>query len=292
MSSFAAKDFNANRYANLRPTYPKKFYEILSAYHQGPKELVVDVGCGPGTATFQLAEHLSFNKIIGTDFSTAMIESAEERRKKDTVKYKKMMFQQSPGESFGFLAEKANKQKCDMITAVECVHYFDIDAFQKAVAANLRKDGTISIWGYGDFFFPNFPKLNVELEQLIFSNNMLGPFWKQPGRMLASTMLKDVHFDERWFKDIEEVYFEEKDLKDKNPDSVPLYLSERLPFCILKEYLKTWSAYHSWKTAHPFPQEDVIDLFEKRAKALYPELNDNSELRITWNTFWMFARRK
>lgn len=114
---------------------------------------MVDVGCGPGTATLQLAEHSSFSNVIGTDFSASMIESAEACRRQDALKFEKVVFHQSPGESFEFLGEKANKQKCDMITAVECIHYFDIDAFQNEVGANLRKDGTIAIWGYGDFFF-------------------------------------------------------------------------------------------------------------------------------------------
>lgn len=121
---------------------------------------------------------------------------------------------------------------------------------------------------------------------------MLGPFWKQPGRTLASTMLKDVHFNDRLFKDAEEVYFGEKALKGQNPETVPLYLSARLPLYGIKEYMKTWSGYHSWKSANPNSKEDVMDVFVRRAKSVYPELRDDFELQITWETFWMFARRK
>lgn len=107
---------------------------------------------------------------------------------------------------------------------------------------------------------------------LIFGDDMLGSFWKQPGRTLASTMLKDVHFNDRLFKDTEEVYFGEKALKGQNPETAPMYLSTRLPLYGIKEYMKTWSSYYSWKGANPDSKEDVMDVFIRHARSIYSEL--------------------
>lgn len=107
---------------------------------------------------------------------------------------------------------------------------------------------------------------------LIFGDDMLGSFWKQPGRTLASTMLKDVHFNDRLFKDTEEVYFGEKALKGQNPETAPMYLSTRLPLYGIKEYMKTWSSYYSWKSANPDSKEDVMDVFIRHARSIYSEL--------------------
>ena len=122
MSAFAANDFNAQRYANLRPTYPDEFYQLLNDYHQGRRTLAIDVGCGPGIATFQLADNLTnFQKIIGTDISPSMIETARANNSKrftDNIE-----FVEAPGESFEFLGSGANEGKVDMITGSESVHY-------------------------------------------------------------------------------------------------------------------------------------------------------------------------
>lgn len=74
MPAFAESDFNADRYDRCRPSYPSDFYRILDQYHKGQRHLLVDVGCGPGTATLQMAKELrEFDKIIGTDISDAMV---------------------------------------------------------------------------------------------------------------------------------------------------------------------------------------------------------------------------
>lgn len=291
MSSFGTKDFDAKNYSQLRPNYPEEFYKVLSNYHLGPRELLVDLGCGPGTATLQMADRLSFKKVIGTDLSKVMVQRANSCKKETPVSYNNVTFMQSPGESLEFLGIDANKQKCDMITAVECVHYFDIKNFEKAVAANLRKGGTIAIWGYGDFFFPDHPKLDAELKHLISGPDRLGPYWQQPGRRLATELLKDFHYDDRWFTATEEVYFHKAILMSTNTDAVPLYLSQRFSLAGLRDYFKTWSGYQSWKDANPAINDDIVETFVREAKKLYPELKDDSELQITWETFWKFARR-
>lgn len=292
MSAFSAQDFNALRYSSVRPAYPNSFYKILSDYHQGPRELVVDVGCGPGVATFQLSEQLnSFQKVIGTDLSSTMIESARSLQSQDPQRYSRVSFEQSPGESFEFLKNGSDDLKCDMVTAVECVHWFDFAKFQEAVAAILRPGGTLAIWGYGDFFFEDYPLLTGEIDKLSYSPDGFGSYWEQPGRRLACEMLKELHYDPKYFRDIEEVYFYEDDLKGKGPDDIPLFMHQKTSLAQLKEYIKSWSGYHSWKKNNPNAAKDITDTFVDRAMELYPQLNEDSVLQITWRTFWMFARR-
>jgi ubiquinone/menaquinone biosynthesis C-methylase UbiE len=67
----------AKVYASQRLSYPSELYEAVLAYHSstgGQFDLLVDVGCGPGNATRDVAR--SFDRALGVDPGEAMIETA------------------------------------------------------------------------------------------------------------------------------------------------------------------------------------------------------------------------
>jgi ubiquinone/menaquinone biosynthesis C-methylase UbiE len=67
----------AKAYASQRLSYPSELYEAVLAYHSstgGQYDLLVDVGCGPGNATRDVAR--SFDRALGVDPGEAMIETA------------------------------------------------------------------------------------------------------------------------------------------------------------------------------------------------------------------------
>ncbi|KAB8345977.1 hypothetical protein FH972_023029 [Carpinus fangiana] len=70
----------AARYNSHRSTYSSALYAVILAHHNhtagGPARLLLDVGCGPGTATRPLAAQGSFAAAIGIDASPAMIAAA------------------------------------------------------------------------------------------------------------------------------------------------------------------------------------------------------------------------
>ena len=69
----------AKIYATHRLSYPSALYDTVLKYHfdmGGQFNLLLDVGCGPGNATRDVA--LSFERAIGVDPGAAMIEAARE----------------------------------------------------------------------------------------------------------------------------------------------------------------------------------------------------------------------
>lgn len=74
------KSAQAQQYANLRPAYPPVLYEHILSEHQasgGGLGFVVDIGCGPGSATRDLAR--SFEHAVGIDPGQEMVNTARER---------------------------------------------------------------------------------------------------------------------------------------------------------------------------------------------------------------------
>lgn len=70
-------DDQAKVYAAQRLSYPSELYEAILAHHSatgGQLGLLVDVGCGPGNATRDVAR--SFDRAIGVDPGEAMIATA------------------------------------------------------------------------------------------------------------------------------------------------------------------------------------------------------------------------
>lgn len=295
MSAFSAKDFNALRYSNSRPSYPDSFYQLLSRYHEGRRKLAVDVGCGPGTATFQLASLNTFEKVIGTDISKTMVEKARTNISEYPQLSSKLSFEVSSGDQFSFLGpHDTNKQACDMITAVECVHWFDFDKFQDAVASNLRSNGTIAIWGYADVIFVDYPDLDDILDDLAYGKDELGPYWEQPGRKILRGMLRDKNLDETKFKDIEEVYFEPASLRTGDVSNIfrhPLLICKEMTLSDYRDYVKTWSAYHSWEEEHEAGEKNLVDRHISKLMELHPEFTKQFKIKVAWKTFYKFGRR-
>ena len=74
------KPAQAQQYAGVRPAYSSVLYEHIFAEHAasgGRFGFVLDVGCGPGSATRDLAP--TFDHAVGTDPGEEMINVARER---------------------------------------------------------------------------------------------------------------------------------------------------------------------------------------------------------------------
>jgi ubiquinone/menaquinone biosynthesis C-methylase UbiE len=73
------KGTQARRYDEGRPAYAPALYQTILKYHDnnnGHRGTVVDVGCGPGRATRELARF--FDNAIGIDPSENMIDTARQ----------------------------------------------------------------------------------------------------------------------------------------------------------------------------------------------------------------------
>lgn len=294
MSQFSATDFDAASYFNNRPSYPDSFYDLIDQYHQGPRKLAIDVGCGPGVATYQLAARLnSFDNIVGTDVSNTMIQRARSRKNDNPDKYTQVSFEVSSSDDFSFLPkDQIDNKSLDMVTAGECAHWFDFDKFQKAVSANLRKGGTLAIWGYADAFFPEYPKIDALIIELTYDEEHgLGKLWDQPGRNILKDMYKGLKFDPNLFTDIVEGYSTENELRPNgHAESAPFFMSKFITLSQYQEFIKTWSAYHVWRHLNPDAEEDITDKYVDRILEIYPELSRSSTIQVRWRSFYRFGR--
>lgn len=294
MSAFAQTDFNSDRYERCRPTYPNEFFQNLDNYHQDKQRLLVDVGCGPGTATIQMAgEWKAFDRIIGTDLSPAMIQTANQLS--NTVHDNRLSFYVSSSDDFAFLGPNyKNQQTVDMITAAECAHYFDEKRFQGAVASNLRSRGTIAIFGYGDAIFLDYPKTDAIINDVSYGKEKLGSLWDEPGRTIAREMLAKWSFDPKFFTDIEDFSLQATTLRSTAASELP-----QKPLLIIREMtvaeyasnIRTWSAYHTWQKKFGGSKPELGNEFIKNVNKVYPELTASTKVRVAYSTYYKFARR-
>lgn len=292
MSAFSASNFDADAYAKHRPKYTKAIYDRVKNYHQAGSNLLVDVGCGPGTATFQMVEQFSeFKHFRGTDVSPLMIEAAKKEQKKFNVPAEKLEFVNVSSDKFDFLGEQdSDKGKVDLITAVECAHWFDFEKFQKSAYKNLSNNGTLAIWGYCRPSTPDYPKIATIRYKYRVDDDKLGPYWEQPGTNIIQNYYKPMIFDNTLFKDVHEsVYYSQNFGQNAEDDKMMLQLE--MPLKQFRDHIRTASAYQSWRKEHP-TEKDMADIYMEEVLKEYPELTEDTIIKVVISTFFKFARKR
>ncbi len=112
MTTFIKANFAAKNYRSYRPTYAKRILEPILTFHNGSRDVAVDLGCGPGQFTKILAQ--AFTHVIGTDPSQSMLDAVE--NSEANIKY-----MQSSAEDLSFLEDES----VDIVTAAQAAHWFD-----------------------------------------------------------------------------------------------------------------------------------------------------------------------
>ncbi|KAI1041768.1 hypothetical protein LB505_008451 [Fusarium chuoi] len=135
----------ASDYAAGRLGYTDALIDFILNYHQstnGETGCVLDVGCGPGTATQKLAPH--FDIAYGVDPGESMIKTATtlggKARSGDPIVY-----HLSTAEDIDKI-DGIPHSSADMITAATAAHWFDMPKFWAAAAKVLKPGGTVAIW--------------------------------------------------------------------------------------------------------------------------------------------------
>lgn len=282
MSSFSKSNFNSEGYKQSRPQYPLEFYKHLQQYHNGKCDLIVDVGCGPGTATLQLSEVFNdTNEIIGTDYSERMIEAANNGNPAKNVN-----FHVAGGEDFTFLGERQNKRQCDMVVSAEAIQYFNLDKFQDEVHKNLRADGTLAYWGYLEPVVLELPAIDDALYDFCFGEEKLAPYWEKPAVDIIASYYRNIKLNDSLFKEVDlKVY----NPREANYESAPFKMICEMTVQNLREYLQTWSIYYKWKhDPKNANKKDIID--EVIDKILENNYDLDTKIHVSWKTFYTFAR--
>lgn len=210
-------DEEAANYAQLRNSYSDNLYRLVTSYYTNNtsvpapsttpagkiKATVVDVGCGPGIATFQLADY--FDKVIGLDPGQAMINTARARlaAEKEKGSAENIRFELSTAEDID--PALIPDESVDVITAATCAHvsyfvlstywdhtdvhlqWFDMTRFWPSAARILRPGGTVAIWCgrplTAHSSVPNAAKVNAAWDEI--RQQELEPYLGDPGSLIA-----------------------------------------------------------------------------------------------------------
>ncbi|KAF5687854.1 trans-aconitate 3-methyltransferase [Fusarium denticulatum] len=135
----------ASDYAAGRLGYTDALIDFILKYHtstNGETACVLDVGCGPGTATQKLALH--FDLAYGVDPGESMIATATTLGGK-TRTGASIVYHLSTAEDIDKINDIPHSS-VDMITAATAAHWFDMPRFWAAAAKVLKPGGTVAIW--------------------------------------------------------------------------------------------------------------------------------------------------
>ncbi|EAQ87136.1 hypothetical protein CHGG_03755 [Chaetomium globosum CBS 148.51] len=133
-------------YAANRLDYHPRLYNIVLSHHQstgGQLNTVLDVGCGPGTATRSLAG--LFNHAVGIDPSEGMITTARSLGGVTHANNKPIRFEVCTVEDVTAQAA-LEAGSVDLLTAATAAHWFDMASFWPHAARLLRPGGTVALW--------------------------------------------------------------------------------------------------------------------------------------------------
>ncbi|KAK8255456.1 S-adenosyl-L-methionine-dependent methyltransferase [Phyllosticta capitalensis] len=291
MATFSKDSYAHSTYAALRPTYPKHLYDKILSYHQGPRITALDLGCGPGIVTRDVAS--SFLNVTGVDPSPGMISQAEQLSPPD--KFPNVHYRHGAAETLDFAADGS----IDAVVSGEAAHWFDYERLWPELHRVLRRDGTVAFWGYADPQFVDYPRATSILKRWAYSGDKdaLGPYWTLPGRDIVQNLYRDIVPDERYFADVQRKEYRPGTSGPRSGKG-ELMLSQRATVEEWKEYMRTWSACHAWDEAHPEQKKrcaggtgDVMDLiYDEIVEA--EDLKADEQLELEWGTGLVMARRK
>ncbi|NUT77939.1 class I SAM-dependent methyltransferase [Pseudomonas sp. C1C7] len=166
-------DQGGQAYARFRPEYPPQLSTYLASLAPNTF-LAVDVGCGNGQLTKQLAGH--FREVIGFDPSAEQVNHAEPQTN--------VSYACARAEDLPLLSRSAS-----LITAAQAAHWFDLPRFYDEVRRVAERDAILALISYGVLRMDG--ELGARFEQFYW--NEIGPFWPAE-RKLVDTGYSTIDF--------------------------------------------------------------------------------------------------
>ncbi|GAA5906646.1 class I SAM-dependent methyltransferase [Sporobolomyces salmoneus] len=323
MASFSEQSFDAQGYSSNRPSYPPALYSYIADCTRSPASssdsprTVVDLGCGPGLSSFGFLDH--FDSVIGVEPGEGMVQVAREilqQQPKDVQE--RMRFEQGTAEDLSLIVKE--DASVDLVVACTSAHWFkDPLAVYRELARVLKPNGSFfffTVQTYSTLHFPHKPEFESLLPQ--FSDEILGPYWSEPGHRISETLLAayplpyasnfpdhgvDVtaRFDPDTFKRSFFLVSKETPLPPLIPkevereglevdrfDNDPSRMLRRIwGLEEVKNLLNTWSASHSWNQAHP--GRDCAGEFVERLKEA--GWREGEEHEVVWEIGTLYGRK-
>lgn len=197
-------------YKRFRPQYPEALYRYLASITPSTK-LAIDVGCGNGQASRQLAQH--FEQVQASDASATQIDQA--------ITTSNVAYIVSPAEQIN-----SSDDSVDLITVAQAIHWFRHDVFFAEVHRALKPGGVLAVWGYQLLYTDTV--LDAVIED--FHSNVVGPYWPAERALLDNGYTR-----------IEFPY-----PRQETPE---FFMRARWQFSHLSGFLNTWSAVNKhWAT--------------------------------------------
>ncbi|QJP08842.1 class I SAM-dependent methyltransferase [Pseudomonas multiresinivorans] len=159
-------DQGGQAYARFRPEYPAELASCLASLAPD-RALAVDVGCGSGQLTRQLAEH--FSSVVGFDPSAEQIAHAAPRA---NLSYACAQAEELP------LADHS----ASLITAAQAAHWFDLPKFYAEVRRIAEPDAVLALISYGVLHLDGDPGKRFET----FYWQEIGPYWPAERKLVDS----------------------------------------------------------------------------------------------------------
>ncbi|KAJ9480350.1 Trans-aconitate 3-methyltransferase [Pseudozyma hubeiensis] len=227
MATFSRTTFDAAAYLAFRPSYPKWVHEKILTYHFGTpslrslsnnrqSSLALDLGCGPGISTLSLLPH--FDRVVGIDPSSKMVSAAITPTTPNLPSHLlpspsdgsksslgQLEYRQGYSEQLDFLPDSS----VDLVTSGQAAHWFDYPAFWKTLTRVVKPGGSVCLYGYPDFFLPEYPSTRTLLNRFALKDGLgpgspslngqtrvdsIGEYWEQPGRSIVNQGLQPVPF--------------------------------------------------------------------------------------------------
>ena len=176
----ATFDSVAAAYADARPTYPAEVFDALvGATGIGPDSLLLEVGCGPGTATLPLAELGC--RIVAVELGAAL--AAEARRR--LAAYPRVSVVTASFETY-----PPGEGTFDLVFAATAWHWVDPDVRYRRAHEVLRPGGHLAFWSAshvvprdGDPFFQEIQQVYDEIGEGVPDDHV----WLGPGDLPDET---------------------------------------------------------------------------------------------------------
>jgi len=215
----------ADVYARFRPTYPPSLYaaieEYAAAHGNASRDLAVDIACGSGQATRDLAPR--FKRVIGVDASPAQVAAAPSLA--SNIEFRVGTAEESHVES----------ESADCVVAAQALHWFDVPRFYAEAARILKPRGTLAIVTYSSGHLADSAHgeaadaaADAALQHVY--EDVLGPYW-DPRRTLVDALYAGMDPTAPLFADVRRV---------------PLPMSRDVSVTELLGYLQTWSGYNTF----------------------------------------------
>ncbi|KAF7892988.1 uncharacterized protein EAF02_000526 [Botrytis sinoallii] len=295
----------AAKYAAHRLSYPSKLYETVIAHHGktgGQFNLVLDLGCGPGNATRDIAGY--FEEAIGCDAGEAMIGAARKLGGK-TKSGKEIVWVVGSGEEFTGL-EEVREGTVDLITVAMAVHWFDMDKFWAQVAKALKPGGTVALWTRGSTLSSYYPHPSVpnrsELLRIFLNleRNILAPYELLPNRLsrdmydnlplpwniphpIPSSILPQSQFLKLDY---------DRDGILSNPESDDFFFGGReVTLKQAEKSLETASMVTRWREAHPEAVGTEKDVLKMHMRELRKAMGENESMRTGSSTTIILVKK-